>query len=201
MVISKGTFSNGLEKKRMKKIELIKSYAKKCYDDANCKYGDENYFTHILMVEGFVIKYKDIFILAEDSHNTLCSAYTHDLIEDAKQTYNDIMRIAGKDVANITLAVTDVHAENRLMRHLLTMHKTVKDHRAIILKLCDILANATYSKESGSSMYLKYVEEYPYRKAIFQKALDWYKPLIHIDNLEMLWNELDLIHNNNGNSK
>jgi (p)ppGpp synthase/HD superfamily hydrolase len=178
----------------MTKIEEIKAYAQKCYDDANCKYGNENYFTHILMVESFAIKYKDVFILAEDSYNTLCSTYTHDTIEDAKQTYNDIMRVAGKDIADITLAVTDVHAENRLMRHLLTMHKTVKDHRAIILKLCDILANATYSKETKSSMYPRYVEEYPYRKAIFKTALKWYSKQLNNEVLNTLWDELDEVH-------
>jgi (p)ppGpp synthase/HD superfamily hydrolase len=177
-------------------VEIVKGYSQKCYDDANCRYGDGNYFTHILMVVGFVEKYSGVFVYESDRIFTIHSAYTHDLIEDAKQTYSDIMTICGKDVADITLAVTDVHAENRLMRHLLTMHKTVKDHRAIILKLCDILANATYSRENGSSMYPKYVEEYPYRKAIFQKALAWYGNSLYRNELKLLWEELDSIHYN-----
>ena len=101
----------------------------------------------------------------------------------------------GYEVAKITLAVTDVHAENRLMRHLLTMHKTVSDHRAIILKICDILANATYSKKSGSSMYKKYCTEYAYRKPIFIEALKWYEDKFYQDELKKLWEELDIVHN------
>lgn len=174
----------------------VKNYAQKCYNDANCKYNEQEYFVHIMLVVGVLKKHIDVFKNDCDKETTTGAAFCHDLIEDAKQTYNDIMLVAGKDVADITLAVTDVHAENRLMRHLLTMHKTVKDYRAIVLKLCDIYANAFYSKSIGSSMYKKYVDEYPYRKAIFTKALIWYGNSLNQDKLDELWSELDEIHNN-----
>lgn len=80
------------------------------------------------------------------------------------------------------------------MKHLLTMGKTVQDYRAIILKMCDIYANAKYSKEHGSSMYKKYVKEYQYRRPIFKMALEWYKDNLVQEELDMLWKELDEIH-------
>jgi hypothetical protein len=80
------------------------------------------------------------------------------------------------------------------MRHLFTMGKTVEDYRAIILKMCDIWANATYSKISGGSMYIKYVDEYQYRKPIFQKALNWYTQYLDQILLTELWAELDYAH-------
>lgn len=178
-------------------IEKIRNYAKQCYDDANCKYDGNNYFVHIQMVYDIVETHKDIFKFKEDIDNTLGASITHDLLEDTKESFNDITRVCGIDVANITLAVTDVPADNRLMKHLLTMHKTVKDYRAIILKMCDILANATYSKTNGSSMYKKYVAEYAYRKPIFQLALTWYKEYLNQDELDILWKKLDEIHNIN----
>ena len=174
----------------------IRKYAQKCYDDANCKYNGQNYFAHITMVVSILEVNIGVFKNDDDKQITIGAAFCHDLIEDAQQTYNDIMSVAGKDVADITLAVTDVHAENRLMRHLLTMHKTVKDYRAIILKLCDIYANASYSKSVGSSMYRKYVNEYPYRKAIFTNALKWYEENLNQKELDEIWKGLDEIHNN-----
>ena len=146
------------------------------------------------MVVDFLTKHIAVFKNLKDVENTLIACLFHDSIEDAKQTYNNICDIAGKDVADITLGVTDVPAENRLMKHLLTMGKTVRDYRAIILKLADIYANTSYSKKEGTSMYKKYVEEYPYRKAIFKKALAWYKNDINQEELDKIWNELDKIN-------
>jgi (p)ppGpp synthase/HD superfamily hydrolase len=178
-----------------KKLEVIRKYAQKCYDGANCEYAGNNYFVHIQMVYDVVLAHQDIF---EGDSLTLSyvlgAAYCHDLLEDTKESYNDIMRVTGKDVADITLAVTDVPADNRLMKHLLTMHKTVKDYRAIILKMADILANATYSKMQGSSMYNKYVAEYKYRRPIFKTALNWYSHSMHMHEVDKLWEKLDEVH-------
>ena len=181
----------------MLNYQKIRTYSQNCYNEANCKYDGENYFLHISMVMDNLHKYKYIFNLPDDRDVAVCSGFTHDLIEDAKQTYSNICSVAGKDVADVTLAVTDVPAENRLMRHLLTMGKTVKDYRAIIVKMCDMLANASYSRYTKSSMYSKYVEEYQYRKPIFKKALTWYDGKINMNELEFLWTALDEVHNIN----
>ena len=149
---------------------------------------------HVDKVVYAVETYQDIFIYATDKSITIAAAYGHDLVEDAKQTFNDMKTILGVEAAKVVLRVTDVPAENRLMRHLLTMSKTVEDHRAIILKMCDIWANATYSKENGGSMYIKYVDEYQYRKPIFQSALKWYTQCLDQILLTELWEELDYAH-------
>jgi len=177
----------------MKRIS-ISEFAKKAHDDTNCKYDGKNYYTHISMVENIVDTYSLIFINEYDYKVTRDAASLHDTIEDAQLSFNDVKDASNPDVASIVLAVTDVPAENRLMRHLLTMHKTVKDFRAIILKLCDIYANASYSFAHGSSMYKKYVEEYQYRRPIFKKALSWYEKELNMENVDKLWNSLDEIH-------
>lgn len=179
----------------MKDLSKVAIYAERCYSEANCEYGvGQSYMTHIDMVVGYVNFYKDVFSRPMDIEVVINAAYCHDLMEDAKQTYNNISKVAGIKVADVVLAVTDVPAENRLMKHLLTMGKTVRDYRAIILKMCDILANATYSYAAGNSMYDKYVEEYQYRKPIFQKALAWYKGDLNQEILQDLWNSLDDAH-------
>jgi hypothetical protein len=169
-------------------FEKLREIARKQYNDSNCKYDDNEYIYHIDMVVDFLTKHIAVFKSLKDAEDTLIATLYHDSIEDAKQTYNNICDVAGKEVADITLRVTDVPAKNRLMKHLLTMGKTVQDYRAIILKM------ASFSKTSGSSMYAKYVEEYQYRRPIFKKALTWYKNELDADMLQQLWDELDYIH-------
>jgi (p)ppGpp synthase/HD superfamily hydrolase len=181
------------------KFKKLREIARKQYNDSNCTYGDDKteYIYHIDMVVNMVVKYENIFHQAIDRETSIIAALFHDSIEDAKQSFNNIADVTGKPAADVTLAVTDVPAENRLMKHLLTMGKTVKDYRAIILKMCDMGSNATYSKRTGSSMYKKYVAEYAYRKPIFQMALPWYKDKLSQTILVELWKELDEIHNPN----
>ena len=175
----------------------ISDFAKKAHDDTNCEYDGKTYYTHIKMVEDAVKKYKFIFNDDYDYRVTLDSASLHDCVEDAQLSFNNIKDASNIDVARIVLAVTDVHEENRLMRHLMTMGKTVKDYRAIVLKLCDIHANASYSKANGSSMYKKYKKEYEYRRPIFKTALNWYKEYLNMDVVDELWINLDKIHGYN----
>jgi (p)ppGpp synthase/HD superfamily hydrolase len=173
----------------------VAEYAEKCHADANCEYGKgESYMVHVNMVVDLMKAYADVFKNPEDSRCAIKAAYCHDVIEDTKESYNDVSEIIGKDAANVVLAVTDVTGENRLMKHLLTMGKTVLDYRAIILKMCDICSNARYSEKHGSSMHKKYVEEYQYRKPIFKKALTWYGEELNRDVLDILWAELDFAH-------
>jgi (p)ppGpp synthase/HD superfamily hydrolase len=175
-------------------IQSVKEYAFKCHKDANCTYSDgEPYSVHLEMVLNILEKYVHAFRNPLDRIHTCGAALCHDTIEDARQSYSDICNNTNYIVADIVLAVTDVPSTNRLMKHLLTMGKTVQDYRAIVLKLCDILANATYSFEHESSMYKKYKKEYAYRKPIFQQALLWYTDEIDNEVLSGLWNELDEI--------
>lgn len=176
------------------KLQAIVDYARKCYEDANCKYDGQSYTVHTDMVHLVATAHRAIFLHPEDSILTELAAHLHDAVEDAKQSHSDITRVAGKEIADIVFAVTDVPEENRLLKHLLTMPKTIKDYRAIILKMCDIYANAWYSKNHGSSMYKKYVAEYAYRKPVFMMALNWYKEHLNQEELAVFWKELDEIH-------
>lgn len=164
------------------------------HNQTNCKYDGKEYVFHLDMVVEGIIKYDTIFLDYEDYRIAVISGYYHDTIEDAQLTFNDVKKASNEAVAYVVLDVTDVHEENRLLRHLFTMGKTVKDHISIIVKMCDIRANALYSKNSGSSMYKKYVEEYKYRRPIFKMALKWYVKYLDIEILNDFWNELDEIH-------
>jgi len=170
--------------------------ASEYHDKANCSYDGKPYVIHLDMVVEGIIKYNKIFLNHEDYIIASIAGYYHDCIEDARLSFNDIIKATNKYIARIVLDVTDVHEENRLLRHLYTMGKTVKNHNSIIVKLCDIRANALYSKEIKSSMYSKYVKEYQYRKPIFKEALKWYNEHIDPNILDSFWDELDEIHGN-----
>jgi (p)ppGpp synthase/HD superfamily hydrolase len=141
--------------------EKLHEIARKQYNEVNSKYDNKEYIYHIDAVSAIIDRYQNVFIHNNDDFiNTKIASLFHDSIEDARQSYNNILENTNKDIADIVLAVTDVPSSNRLMKHLLTMVKTVADYRAIILKMCDILANATYSYEHNDSMYCKYKKEY-----------------------------------------
>jgi len=182
---------NNMEKKDLARFG---KFAREAHNAANCKYDGQDYGAHLDMVEDGVKKYQEVFIRPNDYIIALAAASGHDLIEDAKLTFNDIMKVSNRRVAEVVLAVTDVHEENRLLRHLFTMGKTTKDYVALIVKMADIRGNALYSKMHGSSMYRKYVAEYAYRKPIFQMALKRYEDVLDKDVLKDFWKELDEIH-------
>lgn len=183
-----------INKKEKDELKAFSDFARAAHDAANCEYDGKNYYTHVSMVEGGIDKYETAFLKISDYFIARKGASGHDLIEDAQLSFNDIKEASSKRVARVILAVTDVHEENRLLRHLFTMGKTVKDYIAIIVKMADMRANGKYSKENGSSMYKKYVEEYNYRRPIFKKALKWYAKDLDAEVLKEFWAELDEIH-------
>lgn len=96
----------------------------------------------------------------EDRANFLAAAWTHDLIEDCRQTYNDVKGATNERVAELTYALTNEKGKNR---HERASDKYYAEMRlvkhAVLLKVCDRIANAKYSFDKGSSMYEMYRRE------------------------------------------
>ncbi len=90
----------------------------------------------------------------------------HDLIEDARITYNDIINIigtkhVGEFIADIIYCCTEEKGKNRDERHSDKYYKELsKNKLAIFVKLCDIIANVKYSILTNSSMLDKHRKEY-----------------------------------------
>lgn len=96
-------------------------------------------------------------------------AFGHDVIEDARMTYNDLEEkmselnnsIAIKMVQDIIYACTELRGHNRGERHGPEYFQLLKENNlATFVKLCDIIANVSYSLLTNSSMYSKYQKEY-----------------------------------------
>ena len=101
-----------------------------------------------------------------DVNNIVMGCYGHDLIEDARMTYNDIKDMTNESVADIIYCCTEEKGKNRAGRHNQKYFDELKvNNEAVFVKLCDIIANLKYSLLTNSSMFTKYKKEYPHLKS------------------------------------
>lgn len=150
----------------------IKEYAFKKHEDTNHLYGDNlPYKYHLMMTAANVSKYCQS-LSDNDKLVLMSSAYCHDLIEDTRTTYNDLIqdignlirgiyktaRIGNKReadffynfdyeiIAEIVFLLTNNKGRNRHERANDDYYNGIKSNvYAIIVKLCDRLANMQYS--------------------------------------------------------
>lgn len=147
----------------------------------NQKYNkDYPYSLHLKLVkEQAIFFYKREFPFEKLSAEYV--AVGHDLIEDARLTYNDIVdKIAnmrtnygikkeielgkeyGKIIADGIYACTESTGRNRAERKDEAYYKRLSEScLGTYIKLCDIYANASWSKLTKSNMFKKYQEEFP----------------------------------------
>lgn len=86
----------------------------------------------------------------------------HDLIEDARLTYNDIKDLVGEEIAEGIFLCTEFRGRNRSERKPDQFYKELRENKlATFVKLCDIMANTAYSIETKSSMLDKARKEWP----------------------------------------
>jgi (p)ppGpp synthase/HD superfamily hydrolase len=130
----------------------------------NQKYGDGlPYSFHLKAVERQYYKFSHLLQTEfryerEQIENAI---WGHDLIEDARVTYNDITQLSGEETAEIILCCTDSTGRNRSERKDdVFWNRLTSNDYAIFVKLCDVIANVKYSLLTNSSMYKKYGKEF-----------------------------------------
>lgn len=90
----------------------------------------------------------------------LIAVWGHDLIEDARVSYNDVMNHLGQEVADIVYAVTNEKGKNRDERANDKYYEGIRNTPgAVFVKLCDRIANVQYSKMTKSRMFEMYKKE------------------------------------------
>jgi len=145
-------------------IDLARTYGIKVHSEANHYYaGGLPYEVHLAMVAqnchhfGFLVS-PDEAVVAE------AAAWVHDAIEDARQTYNDVKAELGEEVAEIAYALTSLKGRNRAERAGDAYYAGIvaAGPTAILVKLCDRLANFNYSLNTGSRMAKVYEAEMPH---------------------------------------
>jgi hypothetical protein len=111
----------------------------------------------------------------DNYHVTLRTAceiacFGHDLIEDARQSYNDVRVALGDEAANIIFGVTNNTGKTRAERADERYYEKIRTTKgAIFVKLCDRIANVRYGKLTKSRQFEMYKKENEH----FLKQLGW----------------------------
>lgn len=141
-------------------VKIAKEYALKCHTETNHLYDGKPYETHLHWVYVYGIKYGN-FLTERDLPFALAACWTHDTIEDCRQTYNDVLNACGVKVAEITYALTNEKGKTRKERANDNYYLGIKTTPlATFVKLCDRLANIRYSLDNQSRMLSAYRNEH-----------------------------------------
>jgi hypothetical protein len=158
-------------------IEKIRLSAHKLHESVNQTYDDVlPYGYHLDMVVDAVYKYgHEVCASESDILPLFFGAYYHDSIEDARLTYNDVMKIAAQHMsqeqafmaAEIAYALTNDKGRTRAERAGEKYYQGIRETPyAPFVKLADRLANITHSfthtNESNAHMKIVYANELPH---------------------------------------
>lgn len=109
----------------------------------------------------------------------------HDLIEDARVSYNEIVSMAGKEVAEGIFLCTEMRGRTRTERKSDQFYEEMKvNDLAVYVKLCDIAANTMHSVAERSSMLKNAKAEWPKIKEHLYR--EDYRPIF--EYIELLHN-------------
>lgn len=140
------------------------------------------YEFHLRMVVKMCMDFIN-YIPLEYRYIVIAACWCHDIIEDARETYGDVMSQTNEMVAEIARAVTNYgRGRNRDERMPDFVYLDIKQTQfATFVKLCDRIANFQYSKMTGSSMFKKYVKEHTH-----------FKEMLFVEGeYEGMWNYID----------
>lgn len=146
------------------KIEKARKFAYKYHGLVNQLYDGKPYAdTHLQKVYDIGLKYIHL-IPKEVQTDVLIACWLHDLLEDVHFfTYNDVKKLFGEVTAEIVFACTNDKGRTRKDRAGNKYYKGIRNTKyATFVKLCDRLANMSYSKSVQSSMFKTYKREHPY---------------------------------------
>jgi len=142
-------------------INKSKEYAVKCHTDTCHYYDTHPYSYHLQMVVDVANKFIHL-IPEKDCDVVISSAWCHDLIEDTRQTYGDLLKSTSLEVAEIVYALTNEKGKTRKERANEKYYSGIRNTPyATFVKLCDRIANIQYSMSQRSRMLEMYRKETP----------------------------------------
>lgn len=137
------------------------------------------YSFHLQMVADVAYKFKYLLSATEFAY-AIQGCWGHDLIEDARLTYNDIKDRFGVVVADIIFRCTEEKGKTRHERHPDKLYiELASSDLSLYVKLCDQIANISFGISQKSEMVNKYRREYPRFKELTYNARfdDMYRTL------------------------
>jgi (p)ppGpp synthase/HD superfamily hydrolase len=148
-------------------------------------YGEGSPYTvHLALVE-LALRRFGVTPATDQGKNLIIGSWLHDVIEDTDATYEFILELFGKDIADLVATVTDEPGVNRKERHFKTYPKIAAHPYAVILKLADRIVNVESclkNNDSRINMYRKEMKE-------FQRQLE------KKDQATEMWDHLKLLLN------
>lgn len=140
-------------------IEKAEIYAKHCHASTQHFYDGNPYSFHLQMVVDVANQF--IHLIPETERgNIIAACWTHDCIEDCRQTYNDVKNATNLSVAELTFALTNEKGKTRKDRANDNYYKGIRETPyATFIKLCDRIANASHSKNQHGNMLHVYEKE------------------------------------------
>lgn len=160
-------------------IEVLREAAARCHADVNQTYdGYLPYEFHLRLTASYVTRYGHLLPIHDSEVETVyAAAYFHDALEDARLTYNDLTRLLTalkaqhglqlcvEDAVEAVYALTNDKGRNRAERAGERYYAGIRATKyAPFLKMCDRLANITYSTlfPQPQGMAKVYAKELPY---------------------------------------
>jgi (p)ppGpp synthase/HD superfamily hydrolase len=141
-------------------VSKAREYATLKHFETNHKYDGQPYDVHLKMVYDFACKYVHLLPDNKTISDVLAACWVHDVIEDCRQTYNDVKNVLGETVADIAYALTNEKGKNRKERANDKYYQGIRNTPfASYVKICDRLANVTYSKQNKGNMLNGYRKE------------------------------------------
>lgn len=149
----------------MSLIQTAQSYASERHASCNHLYDEHPYAFHLAMVAEAATALSEDYDTAI-RERIVSAAWCHDLIEDARETYNDVKKVLGVEVADIVYALTNEKGRTRGERANSIYYEGIKaTPYATLVKVCDRIANVRHSRDKGGRMYETYATEYANFKA------------------------------------
>lgn len=137
----------------------VQEYAIECHRSTNHLYDGKPYEVHLQMVVGTAANFIRI-LPPEDWEDVMSACWAHDVIEDCRQTYNDVKAATNERVAELVYALTNEKGRNRKERANGKYYEGIRNTKhAAFIKICDRIANYEYSLRQKSSMADKYEKE------------------------------------------
>lgn len=167
--------------------EIAQAYAIDRHRAVNHQYGEHPYEFHLQMVASAAQAF--IQELTPDIQQLILAAcWCHDLIEDARETYNDVKKVVGEETAEVAYALTNEKGRSRAERANEAYYAGIRaTPYATLVKVCDRIANVQHSKAKGSRMFQLYKREYPNFKRHLYQAGEWedaWQALSHLLEVE-----------------
>ena len=127
------------------------AYAVKAHEDTNHRYDESPYSLHLALAAHYGERYIHI-IPAEDREKVMCGVWLHDTLEDCRITYNDLKKAFGIEISEMIYAVTNMRGRTRSERASEEYYQGIRETPyASFIKLCDRMANYSYSISRGNS--------------------------------------------------